>query len=85
MEQVTGLEPANDGLEGLCSRVSISFAWNVARSATMIKECVKQSEIPVHADLGMGVGGVPMCEVPPTDCVTRAGKILIEIANIDGI
>lgn len=67
------------------TNTSKSFAWNVARSATMIKECVKQSEIPVHADLGMGVGGVPMCEVPPTDCVTRAGKILIEIANIDGI
>lgn len=67
------------------TNTSKSFAWNVARSATMVKECVRQSDIPVHADLGMGVGGVPMCEVPPTDCVTRAGKILIEVANIDGI
>lgn len=67
------------------TNTSRSFAWNVARSAVIIKECVKVSDIPVHADLGMGVGGVPMHETPPVDCVTRSGKILVEIANIDGI
>ena len=67
------------------TNTSRSFAWNVARAATMTKECVKVSKIPVHADLGMGVGGVPMFETPPIDCVTRSGKILIEIAHIDGI
>ena len=64
---------------------SRSFAWNVARSAVIVKECEKGSNIPVHVNLGMGVGGIPMCELPPTDIVGRSGKILVEIANVDGI
>ncbi len=67
------------------TNTSKSFAWNVARSAAIIKKCTDESNIPVHANLGMGVGGIPMCELVPTDTVGRAGKILIEIAHIDGI
>ena len=67
------------------TNTSRSFAWNVARSAAIIKKCVNETSIPVHANLGMGVGGIPMCELVPTDTVGRAGKILIEIAHIDGI
>ena len=58
---------------------------NIARAVTIVKDCVKNSNIPVHANMGMGVGGIPMAELPPTDITGRAAKVLIEIANIDGI
>lgn len=67
------------------TNTSRSFAWNVARAAVIVKDCVRTSEIPVHANMGMGVGGVPMLETPPIDCVTRASKIMAEIAGVDGI
>ena len=62
-----------------------SYAWNVSRAVCMIKECVRQSPIPVHADLGMGVGGVPMEETPAVDATSRSNKLMIEIANVDGV
>ena len=62
-----------------------SYAWNVSRAVCMIKECVKQSPIPVHADLGMGVGGVPMEETPPIDATSRSNKLMIELAHVDGV
>lgn len=67
------------------TNTSMSYAWNVARAACMIKECVRQSPIPVHADLGMGVGGVPMHETPPVDATSRSTKIMSELAHVDGI
>ncbi len=36
---------------------SRSFAWNLARSVTYVKEAVKAADIPVLVDVGMGVGG----------------------------
>ena len=62
-----------------------SYAWNVSRAVCMIKECVKQSPIPVHADLGMGVGGVPMEETPAVDATSRSNKLMIEMAHVDGV
>jgi len=62
-----------------------SFAWNIARTCTFIKECSKVSNIPVHPNTGMGVCGIPMCENVPTDVVSRAVKCLVEICKIDGL
>lgn len=62
-----------------------SFAWNIARVCTFIKACTAVAKIPVHADVGMGVCGIPMCEVVPVDIVSRVDKCLIEICNIDGL
>jgi len=62
-----------------------SFAWNIARTCTFIKACVEVANIPVHPNVGMGVGGIPMCEVIPCDVVSRADKALIEICKIDGL
>lgn len=62
-----------------------SYAWNVSRAVCMIKECVRQSPIPVHADLGMGVGGVPMEETPAVDATSRSNKLMIELAHVDGV
>jgi dimethylamine--corrinoid protein Co-methyltransferase len=62
-----------------------SFPWNIARALTAVKECCKVATIPIHVNMGMGVGGIPMYETPPIDCVTRANKAMIEIAGVDGV
>jgi dimethylamine--corrinoid protein Co-methyltransferase len=62
-----------------------SFAFNIARATTAVKECVKVSKIPIHVNMGMGVGGIPMFETPPIDAVTRANKTMIEVAGVDGV
>ena len=67
------------------TNTSRSTAWNIARTVTLLKDCVKHANIPVHVNMGMGVGGVPMCECPPIDAVTRANKAAVELAHVDGI
>ncbi len=62
-----------------------SFPWNIARAVTFIKACSEASNIPVHVNVGMGVGGTPMAYVPPTDVVSKAAKAMVEIAKIDGL
>lgn len=62
-----------------------SFPWGIARTVTFIKACTKAAEIPVHVNVGMGVGGIPTSEIPPIDAVTRADKALIEIGKADGL
>jgi len=59
--------------------------WNVARACTFVKACTRIAEIPVHANVGMGVGGVPTVEVQPSDIVTRAGVALVEVGGADGL
>ena len=62
-----------------------SVPWNVARAVTIVKECSRVAEIPVHANVGMGVGGVPMFEVPPADVLTRASAAMVMIGRVDGL
>jgi dimethylamine---corrinoid protein Co-methyltransferase len=62
-----------------------SVPWNVARAVTIVKECSRVATIPIHANVGMGVGGVPMFEVPPPDCLTRASAAMVEIGRVDGL
>ncbi len=62
-----------------------SFPWNIARSLTMCKYAAEVSPIPVHANVGMGVGGVPMQITPPIDCVSRASTAMAEIGKLDGL
>ena len=64
---------------------SKSFPWNIARVCTFLKECSRVATIPVHADVGMGVCGIPLTEIIPTDIASRADKALIEICNLDGL
>jgi len=64
---------------------SKSFPWNIARVCTFLKECSNVADIPVHADVGMGVCGIPLTEVVPSDVASRADKALIEICNLDGL
>lgn len=62
-----------------------SFAWNMGRVCTFMKACTEVANIPVHGNVGMGVGGVPMNEVLPIDIISKADKALVEICNLDGL
>jgi dimethylamine--corrinoid protein Co-methyltransferase len=61
-----------------------SAAWNIARAITLIKPAVEIAEIPIHVNVGMGVGGVPTCVYPPADATSRASKAFVDILKIDG-
>lgn len=62
-----------------------SLPWNVVRSITWTKACSEVSEIPIHANLGMGVGGVPLNLTPPIDALSRTSKAHVEICRLDGL
>jgi dimethylamine--corrinoid protein Co-methyltransferase len=62
-----------------------SLAWNIARAVTFVKKTAASAAIPIHANVGMGVGGVPMMEAPAIDSVTRASKSLVQIGKADGL
>ena len=64
---------------------SKSIPWNIARAVTYTKACVKAAEIPVHANMGMGVGALPVCLTPPVDIVSLASKAMVEITRLDGL
>lgn len=86
-EQVKMAERCGVSIFGLAMNTnsSMSLAWNLARVCTFAKETVKVSNIPVHANVGMGVGGIPLSLIPATDAVSRVDKALIEIAKVDGL
>jgi len=86
-EQVKVAEKAGVDVFGpvVNTNTSRDMAWNTARAVTFVKACVEASSIPIHVNMGMGVGGNPMFETPPTDMVTRASKAMVEIAKVDGI
>ena len=62
-----------------------SVAWNLSRAVTFLKETTATSPIPVHANVGMGVCGIPMMEQTPIDSVTRVSKALVQIGKADGL
>jgi len=62
-----------------------SMPWNLARSVCFVKACVEAATIPVHANVGMGVGGIPVFDTPAVDAVTRASVAMVEIARVDGL
>ena len=66
-------------------KTSRSIPWNLSRAITFTKACCEVATIPVHANMGMGVGGVPMTAHPPIDVVSRASKAMVEICRLDGL
>jgi dimethylamine--corrinoid protein Co-methyltransferase len=62
-----------------------SCAWNMSRAVTLIKPCMADAQIPVHPNVGMGVGGVPMFVHPIVDAVCRASKSFVELLHVDGL
>jgi dimethylamine--corrinoid protein Co-methyltransferase len=86
-EQVKVVEDAGADIFGPAINVSTSqsIPWNLARAVTFVKACAAAADIPVHPNVGMGVCGVPMFEVPPIDAVSRAAKALVQIGKADGL
>lgn len=86
-KQVKLVEEAGASIFGVVVNTNCnkSFPWNIARVCTFVKACTDVANIPVHANAGMGVCGIPMCENLPADVVSRADKALIEIGKIDGL
>lgn len=85
-DQVKLAEAAGASIFGLVVNTNCnkSFPWNMARVITFVKACTAVANIPVHADVGMGVCGIPMVENMPQDVVSRADKALVEIGKVDG-
>jgi dimethylamine--corrinoid protein Co-methyltransferase len=67
------------------TNTSKSIPWNLSFAVTLIKEASAVAHIPLHANAGMGVCGVPMILVTPIDTVTRVSKSLVQIGKIDGL
>jgi dimethylamine--corrinoid protein Co-methyltransferase len=86
-EQVGLAEKAGANIYGpvVNTNSNMTFPWNISRAVTFIKACSEAANIPVHVNVGMGVGGTPMAYVPPTDVVARAAKAMAEIGKIDGL
>ena len=86
-QQVKFAEQAGANVFGpvVNTNTSKSLAWNMARSVTFVKECVKVAKIPCHVNMGMGVGGICMWETAPLDAVTRCNKAMVEVAKVDGV
>ncbi len=64
---------------------SRTVAWNVARALTFMKPCMDVTRIPVHANVGMGVGGVPMNAFSPVDAVSRCSRACVDVLKVDGL
>jgi dimethylamine--corrinoid protein Co-methyltransferase len=86
-EQVKAAEASGADIFGLAigTNTRQSVAWNLARTLTFLVKTVSVAEIPVHANVGMGVCGIPMMEQPPIDSVTRVSKSLVQIGKADGL
>lgn len=86
-QQVKLVEKAGARIFGpvINTKTSKSCAWNLARVVTFLKPCVDDANIPVHANLGMGVGGIPLTPMVPIDVVSRASKAVVELTRLDGL
>jgi dimethylamine--corrinoid protein Co-methyltransferase len=86
-DQANIAEAAGASIYGVAigTHTNKSIAWNIARAVTFVKRTASAASIPIHVNVGMGVGGVPMMEAPPIDSVTRASKSLVQIGKADGL
>ena len=62
-----------------------STPWNLARAVTYIKACGEATNIPIHPNMGMGVGAVPVNDHPPIDTVCRASAAMTTLCRLDGL
>ncbi len=67
------------------SNTDRSTPYNLSRTVTFTKAAAEHPPIPMHANSGMGVGGMPMTLLPPVGCSTRCAKALVEIGKADGL
>ena len=62
-----------------------TVAWNTARALALVKPCMPLAEIPIHMNVGMGVGGVPMSAFAPVDAVSRVSRSCVDVLRLDGL
>ena len=67
------------------TNTSESCPWNLSRAITFVKACCNEAKIPVHVNMGMGVGAVTVNDHPPIDMVSRASKAMVELCRLDGL
>lgn len=67
------------------TNTSRSAAWNTARALSFVKPCMAAARIPIHMNVGMGVGGMPMHGFAPVDAVSRASRACVDILRLDGL
>ena len=67
------------------TNTSESTPWNLARAITFMKACCEVATIPVHVNMGMGVGAMTVNDHPPLDVASRASKAMVEICRLDGL
>jgi dimethylamine---corrinoid protein Co-methyltransferase len=67
------------------TNTSKSAAWNTARALSFVKPCMAAARIPIHMNVGMGVGGMPMHAFAPVDAVSRASRACVDILRLDGL
>jgi dimethylamine--corrinoid protein Co-methyltransferase len=86
-DQVKIAQKAGVGIFGpVCNtKTNKSAPWNVARAVTFMKACCEVAEIPVHVNMGMGVGAMTVHDHPPLDVASRASKAMVEICRLDGL
>jgi dimethylamine--corrinoid protein Co-methyltransferase len=86
-DQVKVIEEAGADIYGMAVNTATteSVAWNLSRAVTFLKAATSVAKIPVHANVGMGVCGIPMMTQPPIDSVTRVSKALVQIGKADGL
>jgi dimethylamine--corrinoid protein Co-methyltransferase len=86
-DQVRCIASAGADIAGVAVNTTTteSLPWNLSRAGPLMKAAYAASPIPVHANVGMGVCGIPMMEQPPIDSVTRVSKALGQIGKADGL
>jgi dimethylamine--corrinoid protein Co-methyltransferase len=66
-------------------RTGRSCAWNACYAITVCKPAMAAARIPVHPNVGEGVGGVPVNGYPPEDAASRAARAHVDILKCDGL
>jgi dimethylamine--corrinoid protein Co-methyltransferase len=86
-QQLEVVEEAGASIFGPVSNTNTrkTVPWNLGKALTFVKACTAVAKIPIHPNVGMGVGGVPMFETPAVDVVTRCSAAMIEIGKADGL
>jgi dimethylamine--corrinoid protein Co-methyltransferase len=86
-EQVRMAEKAGVTIFGpvVNTNTNKSAPWNLSRAITYMKACCEASSIPVHVNMGMGVGAMTVHDHPPLDVASRASKAMVEICRLDGL
>ena len=71
-DQVRLVEKAGGTIFGavINTNSSKTLPWNLSRAVTFSKACSEASNIPVHVNAGMGVGGIPLTNTSPTDATS---------------